>query len=236
MNKEYYPIQKNWKKLRPIFESPRILQIMHSEMECFNEDRANVGGFEYKRLPFDLSLRPSRYDSCDWRFDRYREDGSYRRGPSPCYWEWACHSACHWVVNHNLEVISTLEPDRPWQISTSDAHSTVVDIERNLMFDTNFLAIGISAEKCWDMTRNARDSRLLKPGEWMSHDFCPPKKGQKDWPRPLELKAEEMAAWKQWLGHDYHSPLDDQRKFNLEKEKVALDRQLLLNYPSTTVS
>ena len=82
MNKEYYPIQKNWKKLRPIFESPRILQIMHSEMECFNEDRANVGGFEYKRLPFDLSLRPSRYDSCDWRFDRYREDGELGKGRS----------------------------------------------------------------------------------------------------------------------------------------------------------
>ena len=42
-----------------------------------------------------------------------------------------------------------------------------------------------------------------------------------------DLRNGGLMSWAKPWGH---------RKFNLEKEKVALDRQLLLNYPSTTIS
>lgn len=163
MSPDFYPIQKRWRRLRPLFESAPVLELMHEEMECYARARAEDRGYAHKPTPFSWALRPADYDSCDWRWNMGR------RGPQPGFWAWACHSACHWVASHNLLVISQLEPDRPWQIATSDKHSTVVDLERQLMFDTNFLALGITAEECWKEAVDWHNTELLPVGTFMNH-------------------------------------------------------------------
>lgn len=159
----YYPIQKRWRRLRPLFERPSILELMHAEMEAYAISRAEDNGYEHRPRPFQLALRPADYDSCDWRW------GQGRRGPQPAFWAWVCHSACHWVASHNLAVISELEPDRPWQISTSDTHSTVVDLERELLFDTNFSALQVAPELCWKDAIEHHTAERLGPGILMLH-------------------------------------------------------------------
>ena len=68
------------------------------------------------------------------------------------------------MVTTNYLVISELEPDRPWQVSTSDRHSTVVDLERQLIFDTNFLALGVTPEACWKDAVEHCTTELLPVG------------------------------------------------------------------------
>lgn len=165
MSPTYYPIQKHWRRLRPLFEHHTVLELMHEEMEAYAQARAEDHGYEYKPTPWQEGLRPERWDSCDWRW------GNGRRGPQPGYWAWCCHSACHWLVSHNLAVISQLEPDRPWQIATSDKHSTVVDLERELLFDTNWQALGIPPEECWKKAVGWHNTQLLPVGHLMLHNL-----------------------------------------------------------------
>ena len=161
----YYPIQRKWRQLRPVFERPAVLELMHSEMECYAQARAEDYGYKHKPTPFTWSLRPADYDSCDWRW------GNGRRGPQPGYWAWACVGSCHWVASHNLAVISMLEPDRPWQIATSDKHSTVVDLARELLFDPTFQALGLTPEECWKEAVSWHNTELLPIGNLMLHDL-----------------------------------------------------------------
>ncbi len=160
MNHSYYPVQKRWRRLRPIYESPMVLEMMHEQMELLSFSRANDNGYEFKPQPFHPELRPSWYDSCDWRFRS-------RPGPRPQYWEWCCHAACHWIVNTNLFVIRQIEPNRPWQIISSQKHSTIVDLKRELIFDFNFLAMGISVAETWKLASKQRDSKLLPLGSYL---------------------------------------------------------------------
>ena len=53
-------------------------------------------------------------------------------------------------MNFNLRLVQLVEPERPWQIVTSVAHSTVWDGKQTL-FEFNFLALGISADDCFMM-------------------------------------------------------------------------------------
>ena len=165
MTPSYYPIQKRWRKLRPLFEVPAIIEIAHHEAECWRAVRAEDFGREFKPKPFYPEFRPAHYECCDWRW------GNGRRGPEPHFWQWALAGACHWVATVNLLVISELEPDRPWRIATSQKHSTVIDSDRQLMFDTNFLALGVSAQECWEMAVESEDSELLRVGEPMFHQL-----------------------------------------------------------------
>ena len=158
MSPTYFPIQKNWRRLKPIFERPDILQICHADMESYAAQRAEDNDYEFRPRPFSLDCRPEDYDSCDWRFNRGKP------GPEPGFFAWACHSACHWVATTNLLVISELEPDRPWQIATSDKHSTVVDLERKLIFDTNWAAMRIAPDVCWREAVEHHTSELLPVG------------------------------------------------------------------------
>jgi hypothetical protein len=158
----YYPIQKRWRRLRPLYEQRHILGLMYAEMECYAMARAEDHGYEHQPRPFSLDLRPADYDSMDWR-------GSGRRGPQPGYWAWCCSGACHWTVSHNLFVIMDLEPDRPWQIATSDKHSTVVDLERKLLFDPNYLALGVFPELCWKDAVEWHNTEILPVGVYINH-------------------------------------------------------------------
>ena len=38
----YYPIQKQWRKLRPVFEQPSIIRLAHQEMEAYALGRADT--------------------------------------------------------------------------------------------------------------------------------------------------------------------------------------------------
>ena len=40
----YFPIQKQWRRLKPLFEQPYVLELMHSEMECYAQARATEVG------------------------------------------------------------------------------------------------------------------------------------------------------------------------------------------------
>jgi len=163
----YYPIQRNWSKFRPIYESKPIIRLMYVEMERYRRSCAEDYKFIYIPKLFDFKLRPSDYDGADWRSRSRKPNSGYgtRRGPQPAFWAWVCHGACHWVVNINLVVISKLEPNRPWQIATNDKHSNVVDLERKLMFDPNYLAMKVCPLKIWDQQIHSVDSKLLQPGK-----------------------------------------------------------------------
>ena len=62
-------------------------------------------------------------------------------------------------------------PDRPWQIATSDKHSTVVDLERELLFDPTFQALGLTPEECWKEALSWHNTELLPIGNLMIHDL-----------------------------------------------------------------
>ena len=167
----YYPIQRNWSILRPIYETPLIIKFMYRELERYRFYCSEELGFQYIPKPYNINIRPAHYDNCDWRSyskktrrEINRVYGS-RRGPQPHFWAWVCSGACHWVVSPNLLVISKLEPDRPWQIATSDKHSTIVDIERKLIFDPNYLAFGICPLENWKEQVESEDSNLLPIGQ-----------------------------------------------------------------------
>lgn len=118
-------------------------------MEENRKWHAEDHGFEYKPHP-EYRL-PSDYDSCDWRF--CESDGSLRRGRRPAFWDYACHAACHWLVDLNLYVATRAYPKQPWRIlhcsTAKHNHSTVWngDLQVPLLFDVNFLALGVSASE-----------------------------------------------------------------------------------------
>lgn len=167
MSATYYPIQRRWRRLRQLYECDVVLEVMYEQMEVFAKVQAEIGGQAYRPRPFTRNLRPADYERCDW----WRRSFG-RRGPHPSYWAWCCLSACHWLATPNLFVISMLEPARPWQIATSDKHSTVVDLERKLIFDTNWQALQVSPEDCWQKAVVSHSSRLLPVGQYMQHNLA----------------------------------------------------------------
>ena len=163
MNFTYYPLQKQWRKLRPVFEQPSIIRLAHQEMEAYSLGRAEDYGYPFKPRPFSLDLRPFDYNSCDWFLGR--------RGPLPGYFQWTCHSACHWTAAINHEVIRQLEPNRPWQMVTSQKHTTIADLERGLLFDTNFSALGIAPDEAWSLAAEQEDSEVFPVGVTFQHNL-----------------------------------------------------------------
>jgi hypothetical protein len=159
----YYPIQRKWRQLRPVFEQPHIIELMHEQMEIWASIRAEESFCEHTPRPLTPWLRPADYDSGNWR----RRLG--RRGRLPDYFEWAAEGACHWLASTYLFVISEVEPDQPWQIATSTEHSTVVDLERKLIFDPNVMAQGSGPEACWKEAVEHHSSELLPVGTYMNH-------------------------------------------------------------------
>jgi hypothetical protein len=165
MSPSYYPIQQRWRRLRPLFEQPLVMELMHEQMEIYAQIRADDNDNDHEYRPTRLTpwLRPADYDSLDWRWSMGR------RGPQPGYWAWCCAGACHWLVSTNLFVISELEPDRPWQIATSDKHSTVVDLERELLFDPNYSAMDVAPGACWKVAVEWHNTQILPVGSYIDH-------------------------------------------------------------------
>src|SRR6266446_428227 len=112
---EYVPIQKYWRKLKPLFAQtehlwrPSLFEYMY-QRSCEHK-------YPFRPPTCESHHLPAHYDSCDWRFGH--------RGRMPAFWEYVCHSACHWLVDMNLYVAVRGFPDVPWRILSSQKHSTV---------------------------------------------------------------------------------------------------------------
>lgn len=153
----YFQIQKYWRRLKPIFESKEARSIWWPNMLEYSEQRASQYGYRLNGRHL-LNKLPRDFDSCDWRYN-----GDWRKGRQPAFWDYACHGACHWLVDLCLYVAQTAYPDIPWRIVSSSKHSTVWngDIRNPVLFDVNFLAMGNSAKEA---LKTARRGRELKPG------------------------------------------------------------------------
>lgn len=154
-NLVYYPIQTHWRKIAPILRSKECESIWRPNMRDYLEQRAHDNNYEYKDRPFEF---PSSCDSCDWRFER--------RTKHPAYWEFVCHSACHWLVDMCLYTAIKLHPEVPWRIVSSHKHSTVWNGEKEwpVLFDLNFLALDVTPKDAWSL---AIKGRILNPGRWL---------------------------------------------------------------------
>lgn len=131
----YYDLKRHWtKRIEPHLGDKRLNAIL---VRDFNKYTTGNWG-----KPFTRGQYPRDFESCDWDWEH--------RGPAPRYWRYVRHGACHWLVNFNLRLAQLVEPNRPWRIITSDAHSTVWDGKQTL-FEFNFLALGISANDCFTL-------------------------------------------------------------------------------------
>lgn len=150
----YFAIVKHWRKLRPLFQSPEAERIWRLNLWDFSRQKATDHKFKYKHVASHYQT-PSDHDSCDWRC------GIAHRHPE--FWKYVCHSACHWVVDLCLHVAMKAYPETPWRIITQRHHSTVWNGSTTdpVLFDINFLALGIEAKEAWEI---ASRGRFLKPG------------------------------------------------------------------------
>lgn len=151
----YFPVATHWPKLKPLFESPEAERIWRLNLRDFTEQKAATHKFKYNHDPTRYQY-PRDHDSCDWRCDH--------RGPEPRFWKYVCHSACHFLVDLNLHVAMKAFPTVPWRIITQRHHSTIWngDYNRPVLFDLNFLALGVTAKEAWKI---ASRGRFLKPGK-----------------------------------------------------------------------
>lgn len=148
----YYDVQRHWtKKLVPHLANPELNRILVEDFNKYTFGRWNQ--------PFTLGKFPDEFETCDWRFDH--------RGPTPRFWRYVKHAACHWLVNFNLKLAELAEPKRPWRIITSVKHSSVWD-GKNTLFDMNFLALGVPAQKAFSLAFD----EMLQVGEPLDIDFA----------------------------------------------------------------
>ena len=83
----YYPIQKNWsRRIEPHLTNKRVQATL---VRDFN--KYTYGRWRQRFLP---GMRPTEFESCDWRVTR--------GGRQPEYFDFVKHGACHWLVGFNL--------------------------------------------------------------------------------------------------------------------------------------
>lgn len=142
---KYYPIQKNWKKIKRLIETKQVQDILIKDFNKYTFGRWN-------KL-FEPGMTPHEFESCDWWCDH--------KGRMPAYWNYVKHAACHWLVNFNLELAKLAEPGKEWRIMTSQLHSTVWDGNETL-FDFNFSALGVDPNEAFELASNK--GNMLKVG------------------------------------------------------------------------
>jgi len=164
-NARYIDIQQHWRRVKPFFYSEKAFKIWKPCMEECSQWKAEDHGFPYRPRPD--ARYPKDYDGCDWRC---RIDEPRRRGPDPAFWDFVCHAACHWLVDLNLYVAWESFPELSWRILTvstgENNHSTVWDgsLIHPLLFDANFLALGIPAQEA---LRDVWNGRELRVGQYL---------------------------------------------------------------------
>lgn len=130
----YVDIQKHWRRLGPIYKSPKAFAIWKPCMVEFAQVRAHDNGGKFPHQEQERHQWPSGYDSCDWKWDR--------KGIHPAFWKYTCAGACHWLADLALFVATSAWPKTPWRIIRAKKHSTVWngDLGKPVLFDANFLA------------------------------------------------------------------------------------------------
>lgn len=131
---KYYSFVKNWRKIKPLLSDETVQGVLVRDFNRFT--------FGRWRERFLRGMLPCEFESCDWRFSK--------AGRHPEYWNYVKHSACHWLVNFNLELAKLVEPKKQWRIVSSQAHSTVWDGEETL-FDMNFSALGVDPNEAFSL-------------------------------------------------------------------------------------
>ena len=139
----YYSAKTNWRKLKLIFESKEIRAVMLSQMEQHKKRMEINDRVQWIKRSRTL---PEHYDICDWRIN-------HGRGRYPAYWDWVCHSACHFMAPVYLLVIRQCLPGWNWSLLSGDHHSTVYCNEKPLkdsyIFDPQYEALGLTANEAW---------------------------------------------------------------------------------------
>jgi len=157
-NAEYVNITAKWQRLKPAFQSKEARDIWEPCLREFSQSEAFERGREY-RVDFyeGKNARPCWHDG-DWRF------GHGRRIPE--WWDYACGKACHWIVDLALFVAQSKLKSEEWRIVSSQKHSTVWngDCENPLLFDINFLALGVPAKEALSLAATGRE---LKVGKYL---------------------------------------------------------------------
>src|SRR5215831_6565898 len=85
----YYDLSKNWRKVRPHLNNPKVVETLHRDFNRYTYGRWR------QKFPSDLDQYPFDFESCGWWCEH--------RGRRPQYWKYCKHAACHWLVNFNLE-------------------------------------------------------------------------------------------------------------------------------------
>jgi hypothetical protein len=81
----YYDVKKYWtKRIQPHFDDPEL------NSRLFRDFR------KYCTWHFRPGDLPAWSDGCDWRCEVL--------GRPPCYFDYVCAGACHWLVNFNLRL------------------------------------------------------------------------------------------------------------------------------------
>jgi hypothetical protein len=172
MSIRYYDVGRNWtKKIAPLVNDRAIRAVLVRDFNKFTVGRC---GQRFK----DGDL-PSHFETCDWDVGH--------RGKRPKFWDYVRHSACHWLVNFNLKLAESVSPKKPWRILTSDFHSAVYD-GREILFDMNFLALGVTPEESYKAA-TSRGAIELPPGEELQVHFVEPST-----PQAVKLLLEEMGV------------------------------------------
>jgi hypothetical protein len=153
---KYYDIARNWsKKIEPHLANGKVQDTLVEDLNKFTKGKWEKE-FTYGQVPYDFASAVTTFEAFEWWDDWW----SAHRGPMPRYLRYVLHSACHWLVNFNLELAMRAEPKRPWRIINSDHHSTVWD-GRDTLFDINYFAFRIPAEECFALANEEH----LQPGE-----------------------------------------------------------------------
>jgi hypothetical protein len=147
----YYDPMKNWSRIKPHLKAAEPVLVRD-----FN--RYTWGRW---RKEFVAGMVPHDFESCGWWLDH--------RGRKPAFWQYAKHGACHWLVNHNLELARSTLPQYEWRIITSDEHSTVYN-GNGLLFDLNSCALEIPATECYLMASENGD--ILPIGAHLEVDYA----------------------------------------------------------------
>lgn len=176
----YVNIQKHWRKLGPLYKSqvargiwlPNMLEFAAGRLlNFFRESGTFSLGFLNGMARNDEKVSwgrwenitcPQQFDPSDWRHCEWHKT---HRGRSPKFFDYTCFSACHFLVDLHLFVITNAYPELPWRIITSDEHSTVWD-GKNLILDGNFLAFGISADKAFEAALYGKNAEVLSISEF----------------------------------------------------------------------
>jgi hypothetical protein len=143
-------LRKNWRKVGRHLDHPRVVATLVRDMNRYRWGRW--------RKHFTAEMLPAEVDYADWRCC------TGRRGRRPTFWDYACSGACHWLVNHNIELARLLEPERPWRVVKSDLHSTVWD-GKNLLFEFNGPAMNTPPDECFAMAKLHPSSREMPIGK-----------------------------------------------------------------------